>query len=59
MADNGLRCELLMGETWSSLVSLIQQGYAESLGKGRGCPLAHGEGVWGQRKPWEEGLAPG
>ena len=35
MADNGLRCELLMGGTRSSLANLILQGSAESQGRAR------------------------
>lgn len=37
MANNGLRCELLMGGTRSSLANLILQGSAES-GREQGLP---------------------
>lgn len=48
MADNGLRCEPLTGETQPSPASLIRQGYSESpAGEGRGCLLANGEGAQG------------
>ena len=45
MADNGLRCELLMGGTWSSLASLILQGSAESQGRARVASRHRGVGT--------------
>lgn len=66
MADNGLRCELLMGGTWSSLASLILQGSAESRGRARVASWHRGVrtqetlrgGVSTQAELWQEKLGP-
>ena len=66
MADNGLRCELLMGGTWSSLASLILQGSAESRGRARVASQHRGVGtqetlrggVSTQAELWQEKSGP-
>lgn len=66
MADNGLRCELLMGGTRSSLANLILQGSAESRGRARVASRHRGVGtqetlrggVSTQAELWQEKSGP-